>query len=182
MPVPTYSLNELASLADVTPRTIRFYISQGLLPSPDPEGQKTRYTDEHLALLLAIKKLQSVHMPLAEIRRRARRPDRRGRRRGGRDDGSAAAGRSDRLHPRDARAARRRTTAARIRCRLHPCRRPCRRQPRHHRPNPRRPAPSGNASRSIQTSSSTSVARSPDQSNKRVERLIAIARELFEED
>ena len=67
--VPTYSLNELAQLADVTPRTIRFYIAQGLLPAPDAQGPSTRYTDEHLVRLRAIKKLQAAHLPLAEIRR-----------------------------------------------------------------------------------------------------------------
>lgn len=70
--MPEYSLNELASLADVTPRTIRFYIEQGLLPEPTSLGPKARYTDEHLARLLAIKKLQSAHLPLAEIRQQLR--------------------------------------------------------------------------------------------------------------
>ena len=66
----TYSLNELANLADVSARTIRYYIAQGLLPAPDPEGPKTRYTDEHLERIRAIKKLQAAHFPLADIRTR----------------------------------------------------------------------------------------------------------------
>ncbi|MEA2677604.1 MAG: hypothetical protein QOJ81_1745 [Chloroflexota bacterium] len=66
--MPEYSLIELAKLADVTPRTIRYYIQQGLLAAPDPEGPKTRYSSEHLTRLLAIKRLQAVHLPLAEIR------------------------------------------------------------------------------------------------------------------
>lgn len=70
--VPEYSLIELAKLADVTPRTIRYYIEQGLLAAPEPEGPKTRYTDEHLARLLAIKRLQAAHLPLAEIRQQLR--------------------------------------------------------------------------------------------------------------
>jgi DNA-binding transcriptional MerR regulator len=70
--MPTYSLKELAKLADVTPRTIRFYIEQGLLPSPGQVGPATRYTDEHFELLLTIKKLQTAHFPLAEIRARLR--------------------------------------------------------------------------------------------------------------
>ena len=70
--MPTYSLPELAKLADVTPRTIRFYIAQGLLPAPDPQGPNTRYSDEHLARLLAIKRLQAAHLPLAEIRTQLR--------------------------------------------------------------------------------------------------------------
>lgn len=67
--MPEYSLMELVKLADVTPRTVRFYIAQGLLAPPAPLGPKTHYTDEHLARLLAIKRLQATHLPLAEIRR-----------------------------------------------------------------------------------------------------------------
>jgi DNA-binding transcriptional MerR regulator len=70
--VPEYSLIELAKLADVTPRTIRYYIEQGLLAAPDPEGPKTRYSDEHLERLRAIKRMQAEHLPLAEIRNRLR--------------------------------------------------------------------------------------------------------------
>lgn len=70
--MPEYSLVELAKLADVTPRTIRYYIEQGLVAAPEPEGPKTRYTDEHLARLLAIKRLQAAHLPLAEIRQQLR--------------------------------------------------------------------------------------------------------------
>ena len=70
--MPDYSLADLAKLADVTPRTIRFYIAQGLLPSPGQQGPATRYTDEHLERLLAIKKLQAAHLPLAEIRTQLR--------------------------------------------------------------------------------------------------------------
>ena len=67
--MPEYSLSDLAKLADVTPRTVRFYISQGLLPSPEQQGPRTTYTDEHLERLLAIKRLQAAHLPLADIRR-----------------------------------------------------------------------------------------------------------------
>jgi len=67
--MPDYSLTDLAKLANVTPRTIRFYISQGLLPSPEQQGPRTTYTDEHLERLLAIKRLQAAHLPLADIRR-----------------------------------------------------------------------------------------------------------------
>ena len=67
--MPEYSLTDLAKLADVTPRTVRFYISQGLLPSPEQQGPRTTYTDEHLERLLAIKRLQAAHLPLADIRR-----------------------------------------------------------------------------------------------------------------
>jgi len=70
--MPTYTLTDLARLADVTPRTIRYYITQGLLPSPGQQGPSTRYDDSHLELLRVIKKLQNAHLPLAEIRARLR--------------------------------------------------------------------------------------------------------------
>ncbi len=70
--MPTYTLTDLAKLADVTPRTIRYYITQGLLPSPGQQGPSTRYDDSHLELLRVIKKLQNAHLPLAEIRARLR--------------------------------------------------------------------------------------------------------------
>src|SRR6187402_216730 len=73
MPDDPYSLNDLARLADVTPRTIRYYIAQGLLPSPEAAGPATRYGDGHLARLRLIKRLQREHLPLAEIRGRIER-------------------------------------------------------------------------------------------------------------
>lgn len=65
-----YSLADLARLADVTPRTVRYYVAQGLLPSPDAAGPATRYSEGHLARLRLIRRLQRDHLPLAEIRER----------------------------------------------------------------------------------------------------------------
>ena len=65
-----YSLTELADLAGVTPRTVRYYLAQGLLPSVGQTGPGSKYTDGHLARLRAIRRLQAEHLPLAEIRRR----------------------------------------------------------------------------------------------------------------
>ncbi|CAN5739692.1 hypothetical protein BH23CHL8_BH23CHL8_12800 [soil metagenome] len=65
-----YSLTELATLSGVTPRTIRYYISLGLLPSPAQAGPGTRYGDGHLLRIRLIRTLQADHLPLAEIRGR----------------------------------------------------------------------------------------------------------------
>ncbi len=65
-----YSLTELADLAGVTPRTVRYYMSQGLLPSPGASGPGAKYDDAHLGRLRLIRKLQREHLPLAEIRQR----------------------------------------------------------------------------------------------------------------
>ena len=73
MPDDPYSLGDLARLADVTPRTVRYYVAQGLLPSPEAAGPATRYTEGHLARLRLIKRLQRDHLPLAEIRARLER-------------------------------------------------------------------------------------------------------------
>jgi DNA-binding transcriptional MerR regulator len=65
---PRYSLTELADLASVTPRTIRYYITQGLLRGPASSGPGAKYDDTDLARLRLIKRLQAEHQPLAEIR------------------------------------------------------------------------------------------------------------------
>ena len=69
-PDQTLDLPELARLAGVSTRTVRFYIQQGLLPAPESRGPGARYSDEHLDRLRLIKHLQREHLPLAEIRRR----------------------------------------------------------------------------------------------------------------
>ena len=69
MPIENqYSLQDLADLAGVSPRTVRYYVAQGLLPSPGQVGPGTRYTEAHLARLRLIRRLQREHLPLAEIR------------------------------------------------------------------------------------------------------------------
>ena len=66
----TYDLNELSDRSGVTPRTVRYYVQQGLLPSPGARGPGARYDARHLDRLNLIKRLQREHLPLAEIRRR----------------------------------------------------------------------------------------------------------------
>lgn len=71
-----YTLADLARLADVTPRTVRYYLAAGLLPAADAAGASTRYGEGHLARLRLIRRLQRDHLPLAEIRGRLERmPD-----------------------------------------------------------------------------------------------------------
>jgi DNA-binding transcriptional MerR regulator len=65
-----YSLTELADLGGVTPRTVRYYLAQGLLPSVGSSGPGSKYDPGHLARLRLIRRLQAEHLPLAEIRRR----------------------------------------------------------------------------------------------------------------
>lgn len=65
-----YAIADLASLAGVTPRTIRYYVSVGLIAAPDQAGRAARYTDDHLHRIRLIRRLQVQHLPLAEIRSR----------------------------------------------------------------------------------------------------------------
>src|SRR5215218_4161016 len=65
-----YTLTELADLAGVTPRTVRYYMSQGLLAAVGQSGPGAKYGADHLARLRLIRRLQAEHLPLAEIRRR----------------------------------------------------------------------------------------------------------------
>ena len=67
---PKYSVSELAGVAGVTPRTVRYYIAQGLIPAPGTAGPGPKYTDADLARLRLIRRLQREHQPLAEIRAR----------------------------------------------------------------------------------------------------------------
>ena len=69
-PIEAYDLAELSDRAGVSQRTVRYYIQQGLLPSPETRGPGAHYGPEHLDRLRLIRSLQRQHLPLAEIRRR----------------------------------------------------------------------------------------------------------------
>ncbi len=58
----------LTKLADVTPRTVRFYESIGLIPRGDREGNGQHYyTAKTLARLRKIDQLKQLGLSLAEI-------------------------------------------------------------------------------------------------------------------
>jgi DNA-binding transcriptional MerR regulator len=65
-------IKALCDRARVTPRTVHFYIQQGLLPPSGTTGPGARYTQEHVDRLRLIRLLQNEHLPLAEINRRLR--------------------------------------------------------------------------------------------------------------
>ncbi len=65
----TYKIDELAQLAGVPSRTIRFYNTQGLLPPPTMRGRVAYYNQEHLLVLNVIKELkEQQHLPLDVIK------------------------------------------------------------------------------------------------------------------
>src|SRR5450759_2104993 len=63
-----WCIGELAKLADVTPRTVRYYVELGLLPPPEGLGRGAGYGQEHLDRLLVIKRLQADRFSLDEVR------------------------------------------------------------------------------------------------------------------
>ena len=62
-----YKLDELATEAGVSPRTVRYYVQRGLLPAPAFRGRDTAYGREHLLRLRAIRALQARFLPLDAI-------------------------------------------------------------------------------------------------------------------
>ena len=61
------SLNELAKKSGVPERTIRYYISRGLIPGPVRGGRGAEYTQDHIAGIQKVRLLQNGGMTLAEI-------------------------------------------------------------------------------------------------------------------
>jgi DNA-binding transcriptional MerR regulator len=64
-----YAIGDLAELADVSRRTVRYYVQEGLLPAPLGVGRGNHYGREHLEQLLKVKALQEKGHTLDEIRR-----------------------------------------------------------------------------------------------------------------
>jgi len=62
-------LIELAERSGVAPRTIRLYITRGLLPGPRRRGRAAAYGAEHLERLQEIRRLQQQGQTLHEISR-----------------------------------------------------------------------------------------------------------------
>jgi len=68
-------LDELAERAGVPARTIRLYITQGLLPGPLRAGRNAAYGAEHLEALATIKELQRQGLTLSQIRQKMAAPE-----------------------------------------------------------------------------------------------------------
>lgn len=62
-----FSLQQLGEKADVSERSIRFYIQKGLLPRPQGGTRGAFYTEGHLAELLRIRQWQQSGLSLDAI-------------------------------------------------------------------------------------------------------------------
>ena len=65
---PSYPLAELAVLADLPPRTVRYYVQIGLVDRPEGETRAARYGARHLEQLLQIRKWTAAGVSLERIR------------------------------------------------------------------------------------------------------------------
>ncbi len=64
-----YRIADLAQATGVTPRTIRYYVAEGLLPPPEGAGPAAVYGAGHRDRLELIGRLKDQYLPLKEIRR-----------------------------------------------------------------------------------------------------------------
>ena len=69
-PEARYGIEELAELGGVSRRAVRYYVQEGLLPSPLGVGRGRHYGAEHLNRLLQVKEMQEQGLTLAEIEAR----------------------------------------------------------------------------------------------------------------
>lgn len=65
---PSYLLAELCVLADLSPRTVRYYVQLGLVDRPEGGTRAARYGAQHLEQLLLIKKWTAAGVSLERIR------------------------------------------------------------------------------------------------------------------
>ena len=64
----TFTLDELAMLADLPRRTVRYYIQLGLVDRPIGETRAAHYLAHHLEQLLHIRKCTAAGVPRELIR------------------------------------------------------------------------------------------------------------------
>ena len=62
-----YSIKELAELANVSRRTVRYYVQKGLLDPPKGQGRGSFYDSSHLSRLIEIRDLQQKGVSLSNM-------------------------------------------------------------------------------------------------------------------
>lgn len=63
----TFTLDEIASLAELPRRTVRYYIQTGLVDRPQGIGKGAYYTEQHVEQLLLVRKWQLAGLSLERI-------------------------------------------------------------------------------------------------------------------
>src|SRR3954468_383627 len=63
-----YAIGDLARLAGVSRRTVRYYVQENLIPAPLGVGRGDHYGAEHLERILRVKAMQEAGKTLDEIR------------------------------------------------------------------------------------------------------------------
>lgn len=63
-----YAIETLAALAGVTPRTVRYYIAQGLLDRPEGAKRGAHYGRRHLEQLLLVRRWTDAGLSLERVR------------------------------------------------------------------------------------------------------------------
>ncbi|MDZ4804366.1 MAG: MerR family transcriptional regulator [Candidatus Eisenbacteria bacterium] len=59
-----FSITELAQVAGISGRTVRYYVQRGLIPPPDGRGPGRHYGQEHLDRILKLRDLQRTGLSL----------------------------------------------------------------------------------------------------------------------
>lgn len=67
-PARRFSIDELSMLAGVTPRTVRYYIAEGLVHRPLGEKRGAHYVQRHLEQLLLIRRWTDAGLSLDRVR------------------------------------------------------------------------------------------------------------------
>lgn len=70
-----FSITDICALSDLSMRTVRFYIQQGLVARPQGEKKGAKYSKSHLDQLLSIKKWQAAGLSLERIKELMSEPD-----------------------------------------------------------------------------------------------------------
>jgi DNA-binding transcriptional MerR regulator len=63
----TFTLEEIAALAELPRRTVRYYIQSGLVDRPQGTGKGAFYTRQHVEQLLLVRKWQLAGLSLERI-------------------------------------------------------------------------------------------------------------------
>ncbi|MEW5880421.1 MAG: helix-turn-helix domain-containing protein [Pseudomonadota bacterium] len=63
----TFTLDEIAALAELPRRTVRYYIQSGLIDRPQGVGKGAYYTQRHLEQLLLVRKWRLAGLSLDRI-------------------------------------------------------------------------------------------------------------------